>query len=223
MKDADQGLGKKIMRFFVNESEDTPPIPPLKDPKKEAVIENATPTIKTKAVELDEKFVSHFVQLLEKANLSGPDYFEFKQALQNMDGLGLPEDKRYLAAWASFKVLGGGLETSILTSSASQYLSILDKDREAFLQDVQKTINERVGQLKLEEKNLEEHNTKIQNELSNLQTKLDENKKRLSQLSGEISDQSDKINTNKDRFEITFQSFVDQIKSDLSKINQYLK
>ena len=52
---------------------------------------------------------------------------------------------------------------------------------------------------------------------------MEDNKNRLGQISGEVTEQSAKINANKDSFEITYLSFVEQIKSDLSKINQYLK
>ena len=225
MADSEPGIGKKILSFFIKEStEPTPTAPtaekPIEQPKQAppATVPNVAGT-----ANVDRKFVDHFVELLEKANLPGPDYFEYKQALKSMEGLSLGEDKQFQAAWASFKAMGGAKETTVLKSSADQYLAILDKDRTSFLKDVEKAISDRVGSLQQEHKKLEENNAAFLLEMANLQKKIDDNKNRLGQISGEITEQSAKINANKENFEVTYKSFVDQINSDLNKINQYLK
>ena len=225
MEDSEQGIGKKILNFFIKESTEPTtqaqaaekPIEPVK-PVPDATVPNAAGT-----ANVDRKFVQHFVELLEKANLPGPDYFEYKQALQSMEGLGLQEEKQFQAAWASFKAMGGAKETTLLKSSADQYLAILDKDRASFLKDVEKAINDRVGSLQQEHKKLEENNAAFTQQIADLQKKIDENKNRLGQIAGDITEQSAKINVNKESFELTYKSFVDQINSDLNKINQYLK
>lgn len=225
MADSEQGIGRKILSFFIKENEEAEQTAPT--PEKPQVVEPVTPppTVSNIAgtAQVDRKFVDHFVDLLEKANLPGPDYFEYKQALKSMEGLGLPEDKQFQAAWASFKAMGGVKDTSILTTSAGQYLSILDKDRTAFLKDVEKAINERVGALQQEHKKLEESNIAINQQLTDLQKKIEDNKNRLGQIAGEITEQSAKINLNKDSFELTYNSFVEQIKSDLEQITKHLK
>jgi len=239
MADSEPGIGKKILSFFIKESTEptqvsqmasansapVPSVNPEEKPKAEqpkttpaATVQNAAGT-----AEVDRKFVQHFVDLLEKGNLPGPDYFEYKQALRSMEGLGLEEEKQFQAAWASFKAMGGITDSSILKTSADQYLTILGKDRESFLKDVERAVKERVGSLNDEVKKLEDNNNAYIQEIANLQKEIDENKNRLGQISGEIAEQSSKINANRDSFEITYQSFVEQINSDLIKINQYLK
>ena len=239
MADSEPGIGKKILSFFIKESTEpkqvsqmasansapVPSVKPEEKPKAEqpkttpaATVQNAAGT-----AEVDRKFVQHFVDLLEKGNLPGPDYFEYKQALRSMEGLGLEEEKQFQAAWASFKAMGGITDSSILKTSADQYLTILGKDRESFLKDVDRAVKERVGSLNDEVKKLEDNNNAYIQEIANLQKKIDDNKNRLGQISGEIAEQSSKINANRDSFEITYQSFVEQINSDLIKINQYLK
>ena len=239
MADSEPGIGKKILSFFIKESTEptqvsqmasanSAPVPSVKSeekPKAEqpkttpaATVQNAAGT-----AEVDRKFVQHFVDLLEKGNLPGPDYFEYKQALRSMEGLGLEEEKQFQAAWASFKAMGGITDSSILKTSADQYITILGKDRESFFKDVERAVKERVGSLNDEVKKLEDNNNAYIQEIANLQKKIDENKNRLGQISGEIAEQSSKINANRDSFEITYQSFVEQINSDLIKINQYLK
>lgn len=238
MADSEPGIGKKILSFFIKDADETAPgtsVPgasapgtstpgapskPAPEPPKAAPV---TVTNAAGTGQIDKKFVEHFVNLLEKANLPGPDYFEYKQALQSMDGLGLGEEKQFQAAWASFKAMGGAKDTTVLKTSADQYLGILNKDRDSFLKDVEKAIKERVGSLQDEHKKLEEANAAYAQQIIDLQKKIDDNKNRLGQISGEVSEQTAKINTNKDSFEVTYASFVDQIQSDLAKINQYLQ
>ncbi|WP_439583317.1 hypothetical protein [Dyadobacter bucti] len=224
MADSEPGIGKKILSFFIKENDepaqqDTGTSKPS-EPQKPAVSAKVSNTAGT--TDVDRKFVEHFVNLLEKANLPGPDYFEYKQALRNMEGLNLGEEKLFQAAWASFKAMGGVQDTTILKTSADQYLAILDKDRSSFLKDVEKAINDRVGSLQNEQKKLEEANAAFTQQIADLQKKIDENKNRLGQISGEVTEQSAKINANKDSFEVTYKSFVEQISSDLTKINKYL-
>lgn len=226
MADSEPGFGRKLLSFFIKENEEADQTIP--NPEKPQAAKQPTPTPITVSnsagtAQVDRKFVEHFVDLLEKANLPGPDYFEYKEALKSMEALDLSEEKQFLAAWASFKAMGGAKETTILTTSAGQYLGILDKDRLAFLKDVEKAINDRVGALQQEHKKLEESNAAIHQQLADLQKKLDVNKSRLGQIAGEITEQSAKINLNKESFELTYNSFVDQIKTDLEQINKYLK
>lgn len=226
MADSEPGIGKKILSFFIKEGEEPirqeAPVAHAAPEAPKPVIANTVPNAAGTG-NIDKKFTEHFVSLLEKANLPGPDYFEYKQALQSMEGLGLGEEKQFQAAWASFKAMGGVKETTILNTSANQYIGILDKDRASFLKDVERAVRDRVGALQDEEKRLEESNKAIAQQIADLQKKIDENKSRLGQISGEVAEQSAKINANRDSFEITYLSFVDQIKSDLTKINQYLK
>jgi len=225
MADSEQGIGKKILSFFIKENADQTLPAPAAQQNSEVIQPQPSPSVSNVAgtANIDRKFVQHFVELMEKANLPGPDYFEYKQALQSMEGLGLSEEKQFQAAWASFKAMGGIKDISVLKTSADQYLGVLDKDRSAFLKDVEKAISDRVGSLQNEHKKLEESNVAITQQIAELQRKIDENKNRLGQISGEITEQSSKINANKENFEVTYYSFAEQIKSDLNQINKYLK
>ncbi|MGV3600994.1 MAG: hypothetical protein ACO1N1_07300 [Dyadobacter fermentans] len=226
MADSEPGIGKKILSFFIKDADEAAPKPAVASPAPPPAKPAPAPATVTNAAgtgQIDKKFVEHFVNLLAQANLPGPDYFEYKQALQSMEGLGLGEEKQFQAAWASFKAMGGAKDTAVLKTSADQYLGILSKDRESFLKDVEKAIKVRVGALQDEHKKLEDANAAYAQQILDLQKKIDDNKNRLGQISGEVSEQTARINTNKDSFEVTYLSFVDQINGDLAKINQYLQ
>ena len=227
MEDSEPGIGKKILSFFINEDTESQSVnqPKSVDAKTDSPVNMPAKAVNANTVvnaKPDSKFLDHFAALLNKSNIPGPDYFEYKQVLKNMESLQLSEEKLYLAAWASFMAMGGVKETTILQTSGEQYLKILDGDRASFLKDVEKTIEERVGSLKKEHVNLEENNKKYAEEILKLQQKIEESKNRMGQISSEISEQTTKINQNKDGYESTFSTFTNQIRQDLEKINKYL-
>ena len=172
---------------------------------------------------IDTKFVDHFAAVLGKANLPGPDYFEFREILRNLSTLGLPEDKQFQAAWASFKAMAGTADPQTLSTAANQYLAALTADRESFLKSVETAIQDRVGGLQAEQKKLQADNEAVGKQIAELQQRLGKNNDRLAQIGGEVVEQSTKINQNKANFEATYANFTDQIKADVSKIGSYLK
>ena len=231
MADQEQSIGRKIMSiFFVPEDTTQTASAPIKSSGNSTASSPAPIAIEPQMVKnnagtgvMDKKFVDHFVELLEKSNLQGPDYFEYMTALKSLAGLGLSEDKQFQAAWASFKAMGGMQDVAILTNTASQYLTILNTDRESFLKSVEGAVSEKVGGLQKEQKQLQADNEVFAKQILELQTKINANNERLAKINGEVSEQSTKINQNKNNYEITYNAFIDQIKGDVSKINQYLK
>lgn len=225
MPESEKSLGKKLLGFFIRDPE-TKPSPPTPASTASPVAHVAPPVHVVNAAgtaEVNRKFVEHFVELLEKANLPGPDYFEYKQALKSMEGLGLSEEKQYQASWASFRAMSGGAgDTTLLTTSAGQYVGVLDRDRASFLKDVDKAISDRVGSLNKELTQLQEDNKAYAKQIVELQEKINANNGRLEKINGDIQEQSAKINDNRDSYDITYHSMVEQINSDLAKIKKYL-
>ena len=141
---------------------------------------------------VDTRFVDHFAGVLSKANLQGPDYFEFREILKNLSNLGLPEDKQYQAAWASFKAMASTGDPGTLANAANQYLAALNTDRDAFLKSVEAAIDERVGGLQAEQKKLQADNEAIGRQIAELQQRAGTNNDRLAKIGGEIIEQSTK-------------------------------
>lgn len=235
MANSEKSLGKKILGFFINEEAEPTAQTGRNSPKPapQATVSSA-PEIKqvrsapvvsaARSGAVDPKFVEHFSELLEKANLPGPDYFEFKQALKGMEGLGLGEEKQFQASWASFKAMASGVtETAVLTNSANHYGTVLNKDRESFLRDVEQAVDDRIGSLTQESKKVQEANKTYAQQIMDLQAKIDNNNDRLKKIDSEVQEQTEKINVSRDSFNLTYQTMVDQINADVEKINRYLK
>lgn len=231
MPEPDNSLGRKILSFFIKDepapnapASGTPapasPQSPASAPASPAQRPVPAPQ---PAGSIDTKFVTHFASVLEKANIQGPDYFEFREMLRNLAELGLDEDKRFQAAWASFKTLGGKADVSVLTNTANQYLTALGQDRDAFLKSVEAALAERVGGLQNEQKQLQATNEALAKQIADLQRQMAQNTERLSKINDEIDEQSLKLTQNRSNFEATYGSFTEQIKDDIHKIQTYLK
>jgi hypothetical protein len=224
----EKSFGRKLLSFFIEEdtthtqtqTTSTPTqagTPPKVQVQQTVAVQNASGT-----GVVDKKFVDHFVSLLESSNLKGPDYFEYMQALKSLAGLGLSEDKQYQAAWASFKAMGGITDVSVLTNTANQYVGMLDNDRQNFLKDVESAISQKVGGLKNDLKSTQDENESIAKQIIDLQNRINSNNEKIIKITTDISEQSAKITSNKNNYEITYSSFVEQIKGDIAKISQYL-
>ncbi|WP_234734332.1 Atg14 domain-containing protein [Tellurirhabdus bombi] len=226
-----EGFGKKILSFFIKEAPEQPK--PAAAPST-APPQNPGPVMPTNVPEpqpqsqsgtVAAKFIEHFGSVLERTNLKGPDYFEFREILSNLSNLGLSEEKQFQAAWASFRAMAGPAagDVSVLTTAAGQYVAALNKDREEFLKSVDTAIAEKVGGLQNEQKNLKAQNEELARQIQELQQRMKANDERLSQINGEVDEQSHKITQNKQAYEMTFDTFVEQIKADILKIQTHLK
>ena len=226
MAEEEKSFGRKLLGFFIKEdATNTQPTstptqastPPRVQIQQAVAVQNASGT----AV-VDKKFGEHFVSLIENSNFKGPDYFEYMQALKSLAGLGLSEEKQYQAAWASFKAMGGITDVAVLTNTANQYVNILDSDRQNFLKDVEAAIADKVGGLKNSLKTTQDENETLAKQIIDLQNRINANNEKITKITTDISEQSAKITTNKSNYEITYSSFVEQIKGDIVKISQYL-
>ena len=230
MPESDQSLGKKILGFFVKPDEDPTPTVAVGSPPAQRVVPrpadaDAQPVRSTTGSttgSIDDKFAQHFADVLAQNNPPGPDYFEFRETLRSLQNLGLTEDKQYQAAWASFKALSGTTDMNLLTGTANQYITALNKDRDGFSKSVEAALSERVGGLQTEQQQLQRENEALAKQLLEIQKQIDANNNRLNAIGGEITEQSTKIEQNRQNYDATFAHFTGQIKADIDKIKQYL-
>lgn len=225
MAEQEKSIGKKILGLFIKEesSSGSNVVAPVEPVKTTAAPSQTAPRSYSRTGEIDVKFIKHFVDLFEKSNLPGPDYFEFRETLKSLEGLDLPEDKRFQAAWATFKTMSNLGDPQVVLSTANQYIQILEGDRNSFLKDADKAISDRVGSLTQEQQKLKSDNENFARQIIELQNKIQTNNDRLGQIVGEIDAQSAKINENKSQFEATYENFVGQIHSDIERIRQYVR
>ena len=112
---------------------------------------------------LDEKSLNFLVKALEKNNLPGFDYIEFKQSLSNLIAMDMSEETAFKSVYAT--AVSVGLTKEKLLKSAVHYKQILNKEKDQFDAALQKQMTQRVeGKLKEVQKlkgQIEEYHKKI--------------------------------------------------------------
>jgi len=170
--------------------------------------------------EKELRAMEHFMKLLDKANLPGPDFFEFYHALrENIKTMGgaIPEDKLYLMVFNSLK--GMGLESNILISSSEQYVSLLKEHFDKFANENQRISNDTVGS---RQKKIETLNTAIQQkveQIKKLQDEIAAHNTDIGIVQGEIQTET----TNIEETRVAMESAYNKIHNEFSQVGAKCK
>ena len=76
------------------------------------------------------KFVDILFKAMEKNNIDGFDYLEYKQSLNSLKKMPMDEATRYQSAFAMAQTMGANPQ--MLATTAQHYIDVLRKEEEAF-------------------------------------------------------------------------------------------
>ncbi|MEM9887416.1 MAG: hypothetical protein AAF849_16090 [Bacteroidota bacterium] len=169
---------------------------------------------------LDEKSLNFLIKALEKNNLPGFDYIEFKQSLGNLLAMDMLEETAFKSVYATASSVG--LTKDKLLKSAAHYKQILDKEKGQFDVALQNQMTKHVeGKLKEVEK-LKKQVQDYQKKIEELNNRIAKAQNTIDTADEQIQAAEDKINKTKDSFEFTYQSIFNEIDQDIANIQQYL-
>lgn len=169
---------------------------------------------------LDEKSMAFIANAIEKANLPGFDYVEFKQAISNMSKMNLDDATAYKTAFATAMTLG--LTKDKLLETANHYKTVLVREKEQFDKALLKQEESRIGD---NLKKVDEYkNIIVDNELKmkELQTAIDNARAKMRELDYERNQSQQKIEEAKSKFVFTHQSIMNLIEKDIENIGKYI-
>lgn len=178
------------------------------------------PYVPPKGGQPDEKFVNMLLGAIEKNNIEGFDYLEYKQALQNLGTVEMDESTRYKSAMAMARTMGASQDG--LLKSANHYIKVLTHEEKKFLDAFQNQQNARINSQNSEIQSLEKSIQDKTKRIEQLKAEIESETKSLEDKKNNIKNAADKVTATKDRFYIAFNIVVDQIKSDITKIKKYL-
>jgi len=168
-----------------------------------------------------EKFVDKLLKAIEKNNLDGFEYLEFKQSLQSLNNVSMDEKTRFQSAMAMAKTMGA-TEDKII-NAAQHYLNILKSEQEkfevAFKAQETKQVSQREQTIVKAEKSIKEKQAQIETlkkEIEVLNKQLESTKKDTNQAAA-------KVQSTKDGFYSAYHTVVNQIKADITAMQTHLK
>lgn len=166
----------------------------------------------------DKKFIDVLLKAIEKNNLEGFDYLEFKNALQNLSSVQMDEATRYKSAMAMATTMGK--TSKDIVQSAEHYLEILKKENEKF-----KLAVENQRQVKIKERE-QEYVTKKkmiaekQKQIEKLQKEIATDTASLDKIKTAINKEAAKVQATHDGFVAAYALVVNQIVDDVNAIKK---
>ncbi len=169
----------------------------------------------------DPKFLNILLGAIEKQNMEGFDYLEFKQSLQNLNDLSMDEPTMYNSAIAMAKTMGASSQT--ISESAKHYLQVLkaeeDKFKQALIGQKSKIDEDRSSGLE----NIKKSIRLKEEQIKKLQEEISASKNHLADKQSQIEEAASKIQSTNDQFSHAYSIIVQQIIDDIKKVNEYVK
>ena len=170
--------------------------------------------------DLDEKSLDFLTKALEKNNLKGFDYLEFKLSLARLANMNMQEEIAIKSAFATASTVG--LTKEILVSSAQHYKQILAREQEQFKVAMQNQLNRKVNGKKQEVDKMKAQIEDWKKQIEKLKNQIIKSQAIIDGADQQIAQEMNKIETTKVNFENTHQSILGQIDHDLENIQNYL-
>jgi len=169
---------------------------------------------------LDGKSVSFLTDALEKNNLPGFDYIEFKQSLAALANLNMDESTAMKSAFATAATVG--LTKEKLLETAAHYKKILDGERSKFSKAMQNQMTKNIAGKEKEVETLRAQIIKHKEHIKQLEEQIGKYQKTIDTADESISAARGKIETAKEKFEYAHQSVMNQIEKDIEGIQKHL-
>lgn len=200
-------------------------------PKKTAAKTSATPTVSKEAAvpqssegqagKATAKFMEILFGAMEKHNLDGFDYIEFKQSLKSLEKMPMDEQTRFQSAFAMAKTMGATPKK--LIDAAAHYVKVLQHEEKKFEQALDNQRTKQIGGRERQIKDLEVGINQRAQQIKKLTQEIEQSQKKLNAIKGEISGAVSKVETTKNNFIASYNVVVAQIQGDVEKMKQYLK
>ena len=183
-------------------------------------MQNELKTIFSKNGNNDEKSLDFLTTALEKNNIPGFDYLEYKLSLGRLDSMGMHDEIAYKSAFATATTVG--LTKEKLVASAQHYKEVLAKEKQQFDLALSHQLDKRVKSKRTEVEKLKTQIKEWQEAIRKLQDQIAKSQATIDSADQIIKAEMDKIQSTKVNFENTHQNVLSQIDDDLEKIQRFI-
>jgi hypothetical protein len=166
----------------------------------------------------DDKSIEILIQALEKNNLQGFDYIEYKLSVVALSRMNMDETTAIRSAFTTASTMG--LTKEKLTETAIHYREILEKEKEQFNIALQNQQDQRIASKLQEISKFKEQVLRNEELIKKMQDEIAKAQAAIRDADFQIEEAKQKIETTKNNFMSTHQSFIAQINQDIDRINQ---
>ena len=169
---------------------------------------------------LDERSLEFLSNAIEKNNLPGFDYFEFKRAVAQLAELNLDEATAYKSAFTTAATLG--LTKEKLIETAGYYRNVVEKEKEAFAKALENQNATKVSSRQQEVSRLRDQIERHKQEIARLQDEIAGYLNQADAAENAVKQESEKLEKSKSAFEKTHLSVLNIIDRDVENLHKYL-
>lgn len=179
---------------------------------------SSTPTAPVTG-KISEDMKQFFAKIWEDNNIPAPDYKEFVEALNEMQGEDVPEKTKFKMLFATFKA--SKVTPARLIETADMYLNLFKEKKNAFDAEVRLKSSTVTTTKQKEADDLQAKEISLKEQIDKLTLELNEAKLKHAQVTKEISDAVGKYSQRLVDFEATYNSIVADINKNKELIKQY--
>jgi hypothetical protein len=169
---------------------------------------------------LDDRSLDFLASALEKNNLPGFDYFEFKRAVHNLLAMELDETIAYKSAFTTAATLG--ITKEKLIETAGYYKNLVSKEKERFDEALENQNQVKVTGKQAEVKRLRDQIERHKADIVRLQDEMAAYLTQIDQAETAVKAETEKLEKAKTAFEFTHQAMLLQMDKDVENLHKYL-
>jgi hypothetical protein len=168
----------------------------------------------------EDRIAESLFAALEKNNLEGFDYFEFKNSLKAMADMPLDEPTRFRSAFATASTMG--LTVEKLLQTADHYLKVLGNEHNNFMGTVSAQRNTNVHDKEAEAEGLNKAIQEKSEQIKQLTEEIQQHQADIQKMRENMAQAKARIEQTEANFNRTYTSVITQMTDDIDKIKKYL-
>ncbi len=169
---------------------------------------------------IDPRSLEFIAQAIEKNNLPGFDYFEFKRAVTQLADLKLDEATAHKSAFTTAATLG--ITKEKLLETAGYYRNVVEKEKEHFAKALEAQTATKVAARQQEVGRLRDQIERHKTEIARLQDEIGGYLNQADAADAAVKQESDRLEKSKTAFEKAHQSVLTDIDQDVERMHKYL-
>ena len=169
---------------------------------------------------IDSRSLEFIAQAIEKNNLPGFDYFEFKRAITQLAEMKLDEATAHKSAFTTAATLG--ITKEKLIETAGYYRNVVEKEKEHFAQALENQNATKVAARQQEVTRLRDQIERHKIEISRLQDEIGGYLNQADAADAGIKLDSEKLEKSKMAFEKAHLSVLTAIDRDVERMHKHL-
>lgn len=174
-------------------------------------------SIFTKVANVDERSAKYLVDALNKNNLPGFDYLEFKQSLGALERLNIDENTAIISTFATASTMG--LTKAKLLETANYYKKVLASEQGKFAQALQQQTKIQIAGKQKEITNTRTVIEQKKAQIDRLHLEIAKHQEYMDKAQAEIEGSKHKIFSAKENFEKTYTAIEGELNDDIQKIS----